>query len=58
MIPQVLQNLTKQSGEEKWNSIRSEELLPMELLFKVQKSGHNEMMRAKEESLRYPEQCL
>ena len=46
------------SGEEKWNGIRSEQLLPMDLLFKVQKSGHNEMMRAKEQSLRYPEQCL
>ena len=56
MIPQVLQNLTKQSGEEKWNSIRSEQLLPMDLLFEVQKSDHNEMMRDKEESLKYPEQ--
>ena len=30
----------------------------MDILFKVQKNGHNEMMRAKEECLRYPEQCL
>ena len=30
----------------------------MDLLFKVKKSGHDEMMRSKEVSLRYPEQCF
>ena len=30
----------------------------MHLLFKIQKSGHDEMMRAKEVSLRDPKQCL
>ena len=40
-IPQMLQNLAKQSWKEKWNGISSLQLLLMHLLFKIEKGSHN-----------------
>ena len=51
-IPQVLQNLAQQPWKEKRNDISSLQLLLMDLLFEIEKGSHNQVVRAKEISLR------
>ena len=51
-IPQVLQNLAQQPWKEKRNGISSLQLLLMDLLFEIEKDSHNQVVRAKEISLR------